>query len=441
MTLRPATASCSARGSVLLLVLWLMIIMGVIGLSYMGSVRTQLAVARQRDGRQQAAWAARAGVEQARAILQETDLDKTDQVELLWDDEERCHDQEIGVAKFSLMGSPDPKTGAPRFGLTDEAARLNINVADEQMLTQVEGLSDEQIQSLLDWVDTDQAAHPEGAENDYYMKLKEPYTARDGALKTVRELMRVRGWAEVFQAAWPEPWQRFEKEAEKPAMDQESARKLLDELTVWSQHDTKAPDGQDQLKLASATEDQMKQRIKDLKDNEAKAIVAYRQNKRFNSPVDLLEVTEAQNQQSSQGGQGGQGGGGNSSSQSQSSGKKIFDLKRVGQIIDYFSAQGDGATEGQPGGINLNTASEEVLKALPSMTDALLGAIRQTARGRPILREGGRAGRAGRDERRDFQENVSASRHPLAPVSRGVARGGGRIQSSGDGRGCFGHRR
>lgn len=56
----------------------------------------------------------------------------------------------------------------------------------------------------------------------------------------------------------------------------------------------------------------------------------------------------------------------------------MFDLQRVGQIIDYFTADqssGDSSTQKKPGLINLNTASFDVLMTLPGMTEDVAGSI------------------------------------------------------------------
>ena len=51
----------------------------------------------------------------------------------------------------------------------------------------------------------------------------------------------------------------------------------------------------------------------------------------------------------------------------------MFNLRRVGEIIDFFTHDGD--QESQRGLININTASFDVLRALPEMTDELANAL------------------------------------------------------------------
>ena len=47
--------------------------------------------------------------------------------------------------------------------------------------------------SILDWLDADDLYRANGAENDYYRSLKEPYDCKNGPMDTVEELLLVKG--------------------------------------------------------------------------------------------------------------------------------------------------------------------------------------------------------------------------------------------------------
>jgi general secretion pathway protein K len=49
------------------------------------------------------------------------------------------------------------------------------------------------VDSILDWRDPDDFQRLNGAENDYYQSLKEPYNCKNGNLDSVEELLLVRG--------------------------------------------------------------------------------------------------------------------------------------------------------------------------------------------------------------------------------------------------------
>ena len=84
--------------------------------------------------------------------------------------------------------------------LVDEGGKININRIDEDTLRRLFahlGVEDSQrailVDSILDWRDDDDLHRLNGAENDYYLSLSPPYTARNGPFDTVEDLLWVRG--------------------------------------------------------------------------------------------------------------------------------------------------------------------------------------------------------------------------------------------------------
>ena len=80
-----------------------------------------------------------------------------------------------------------------RYGLVDEAGLVNINTADPSQLAALGILDDSQIDSILDWIDTDDEIRPGGAEAGYYNHLPFPYEIRNGRLRTLEELRLIKG--------------------------------------------------------------------------------------------------------------------------------------------------------------------------------------------------------------------------------------------------------
>jgi DNA uptake protein ComE-like DNA-binding protein len=96
---------------------------------------------------------------------------------------------------FTLYAAPDADARDElRFGLTDEASKLNLNTAAETNLLKLPVLTPALVQSLLDFWDADDTARAEGAEQEYYDGLPRPYTVRNGPLDTIEELLLVRGF-------------------------------------------------------------------------------------------------------------------------------------------------------------------------------------------------------------------------------------------------------
>ena len=81
-----------------------------------------------------------------------------------------------------------------------EAGKVNINRVSDGMLRKIMtnlGLQAEArdvvVDSILDWRDPDDFIRVNGAENEYYQSLREPYDCKNGDFDSVEELMLVRG--------------------------------------------------------------------------------------------------------------------------------------------------------------------------------------------------------------------------------------------------------
>lgn len=93
-----------------------------------------------------------------------------------------------------------------RYGLTDEASKLNINFASRgELLRLVSTLDlgdippDALVDCLIDWRDADsELTSPLGAETPYYMTLNPSYRAKNRPFDSIDELLMVRHWTGQF---------------------------------------------------------------------------------------------------------------------------------------------------------------------------------------------------------------------------------------------------
>ena len=90
--------------------------------------------------------------------------------------------------------------GAFRVRLIDEGGKININRVSEETLRRVLtnlGIDavqrDVLVDSIMDWRDPDDLHRANGAENDYYSSLSPAYTAKNGPLDSVAELLWIKG--------------------------------------------------------------------------------------------------------------------------------------------------------------------------------------------------------------------------------------------------------
>ena len=103
------------------------------------------------------------------------------------------------------LAYPVPKTVNIR--IYDHAGKINIQRLSKQRLRQLLeqriGNDIERLDALQaawnDWIDRDELKRLNGAEKDYYEKLKPPYEPRNSRLETVGELLLIKGFAEVFK--------------------------------------------------------------------------------------------------------------------------------------------------------------------------------------------------------------------------------------------------
>ncbi len=82
----------------------------------------------------------------------------------------------------------------------DEGGKINLNAAEEPYLRQTFAnlkfdmeFSQLIVDTIQDWRDSDSLVRLHGAENDYYLALPIPYPAKDGFFHTPEELLLVRG--------------------------------------------------------------------------------------------------------------------------------------------------------------------------------------------------------------------------------------------------------
>ena len=110
--------------------------------------------------------------------------------------------KEDGVTK-TVEANREMELGNGRVAYTidDELGRLNINTSTREMVFELlrsTGVQDTErdviADSLLDWRDPSRQLHRlNGAKDDYYMSLPNPYTAKNGRFDMKEELLLVRG--------------------------------------------------------------------------------------------------------------------------------------------------------------------------------------------------------------------------------------------------------
>lgn len=384
----------------LIAALWLLAILMVLVSSFAIAVRTDTVLADSYVRRSQAAWLAEAGMQRAFVELR----DSPDRFTALIDE------TSARPLVLQLDSSEDDSLGlqAGRFLVSgfDEAARLNLNAVDEDTLRRLFPTESELVDAILDWRDDDEETREEGAESDYYASLEDPYLSRDNWFETVSEMLLLRDVdaARFFGENGLSP---LANESQTGTTDVNQTA-LADLFTVDSSDQNVDLSGNERVDVTTASRDDLLEAFPDdLSESEVSAILTYRDG--------------ATGQQGEGQGQGqGQGPG-----QDQAAGAALpavdgVTLPVVPETADTTEQTGEGGPGGEAetarpatvadlldvleretlqkiydrltvsknqrmlGLVNINTASAEVLAALPGMDEALADVIVQARQQSPF---------------------------------------------------------
>ena len=205
-------------GAILLVVLVVVAMVSLLAVSFFYQMNAEHEATRVRGYRVQARAAAMAGNERVSLVLREYRLDPTKwfdneaifKRQLIFDrlDPKGHKTSELGEMdigedeeekqseawRYSIVRDAPDDDQYPTYGIIDESAKLNINVAPRGMLLRLPGMSASLVDALIDWRDGDDTPEPQGAEDEYYQLRKPPYNAKNAPFDSVEELLMVKGF-------------------------------------------------------------------------------------------------------------------------------------------------------------------------------------------------------------------------------------------------------
>lgn len=180
-----------ARGSILVIVMFVMVVLSFVALSFAYRAGVQRRLAIQSSVQLKLRHQARSAVAIAIARLAENTNE--------WDHrfEDWHRHAPLGVEGW-ISDWADPDTGEPPvytadYQVVDEQSKLNVLYASSEAMRKL-GLDDVQIDSLFDWMDADEDQRPFGAESEYYLQRAEPTHAKNQPLEAIEELLVIRGF-------------------------------------------------------------------------------------------------------------------------------------------------------------------------------------------------------------------------------------------------------
>ncbi|MCF7955628.1 MAG: general secretion pathway protein GspK [Phycisphaerae bacterium] len=319
----------SRGGSSLVMVLWIFVILTVITAVVAQTSRLDTRITATGGDRLRCKWACRAGMETAIGILTDDERESDSLGDLWADNPEDLENVELNGCTFSVE-------------VIDEAGKLNINTLNQKKLMYLPDMTEEIANSILDWRDKDDDLKPGSAEEGYYQNIPYPYRIRNKGLRTIRELLRVKGVTEeLFYGRQGED--TFAETADENVLVNEG---WINYLTCYSREANKDPEGNKRLDINSASENRLVRNL-EITQDQAKWIVDTRKNG-FKTLGDLIGAT------------------------SDSTNPKTLDLQTALGLIDKICVKDNNFI---PGKININTASKVVLLTVFSGNEQVVNDI------------------------------------------------------------------
>lgn len=362
--------------SVLVGVLWCVVLLSAVVLGILHTSSIDLMAGHYQTDQIQARYLALAGIEKAKALLHQSELDRRRAgvpfTAELFNAPASFRDVHLGRGTFRVVRPPrDEESGNLVYGVSDEEGRLNANVADASEIGKIVGMTPDVAAAIVDWRDSDNTVTPGGAEIDYYASLNPPYRPRNAPFETIRELLMVRGIRSDLLLGTPEPSSPTTESVDaagSPPTVGSSAPDFKAEtlteggwaalLTVHSSSENLDASGLARVNVQTADEATLTG-VHGITPEIARAIMAHRQRNTLRSITDLLDVPPAAP-------------GNNSNRAIVSGGQKVVDERLLKELADHLTTEEEAESEGT---VNLNTAGVEVLQCLPGMTRALAQAI------------------------------------------------------------------
>ncbi len=210
---RPAV-DMRSRGSVLVLVLWVVSLLTAFTVSLGYGARQKATLANRISVFSQLHSAALSGVEKMRGVLKRENWSEgTDTRMEPWANNEGyfkeiAGGEAVATVYYTAHDAERPKP-IMRYGALDEDGKINVNTSDAptlrrllQSVTTLDSDAAEELSyAIVDWRDSDSNyGHPNyGAEDTDYGDLKLPYEAKDAPLEVAEELLLVQGMnREIF---------------------------------------------------------------------------------------------------------------------------------------------------------------------------------------------------------------------------------------------------
>lgn len=369
---RPGFATLLVFGVIILCA----VLIGIIQSTAFG----QAAAGRESLGRVRAYWAARAGLEETIARLEFTTQNQpeTGAVELMNELADAATGQLGGAGQTPVVTWRIAHWAGKKevLGPRDTHALLNINSSNTDALLNITPfMSESVVDSIKDWIDTDDDMNLQGAELGYYQTLEFGYIPRNDAMRSIAELELV---ADVDQRdVRGEDWNLNgvldpNEDDGSLSWPPDNADGVLDAgwsgvLTASSVDGGLTSSGQAPLDLKVATASEVVTRTQ-VTTEQAQILVDYAQQVQDAAMRTILRRTMTQLKQAVDQAAG-------NATQGQQPRITALTDEQLAAVFDECVIGAPEPNVYYPGKLNVNTCEAEVLEYLPNMTPELADGI------------------------------------------------------------------
>ncbi len=179
-------------GTVLIVTIWVVLVLAGLALIFARSMRVAAAVSANHVASLQAECIAGGALEYLVAKLG-ADTEESPTSAETTDD---YRDLQVGEGYFWVLRSNLESDRDFDYGLTDEAGKINLNSASQEMLQRLPDMTAELAASIIDWRDTDSEVTTGGAEDEYYLLQSNAYHCKNALMETVSEILLIKGASE-----------------------------------------------------------------------------------------------------------------------------------------------------------------------------------------------------------------------------------------------------
>ena len=188
----PSAIRHPPSGTVLIVTIWVVLVLAGLALVFARSMRVAAAVSANHVASLQAECIAAGAREYIVSQLVAATKEQTTTSQATTTYQE----MQVGEGYFWVLRSNLESDQEFDYGLTDEAGKINLNSASQEMLQRLPGMTAELAASIIDWRDEDSDVTTGGAEDEYYLLQAENYHCKNAPLETVDEILLIKGASE-----------------------------------------------------------------------------------------------------------------------------------------------------------------------------------------------------------------------------------------------------